>query len=87
MPSLIPFSRREVPTSGMFPNDAFGFYQHRRQSLRNIWIPTPRQPFGGSSKSAGGGIRTHGGLRHRISHPEADLKCGTTLIGRPAPLT
>jgi hypothetical protein len=42
---------------------------------------------GGSVKSAGGGIRTHGGLRHRISHPEADLKCGTTLIGRPAPLT
>ena len=27
---------------------------------------------------AGGGIRTHEGLRHRISRPEADLKFGTT---------
>jgi hypothetical protein len=36
---------------------------------------------------AGGGIRTHEGLRHRISCPEADLKCGTTPRSRPAPLT
>jgi len=28
---------------------------------------------------AGGGIRTHEGLRHRISSPKADLKYGTTF--------
>ena len=39
----------------------------------------------GLSECAGGGIRTHGGLRHRISHPEADLKFGTTLFRPTCP--
>jgi len=36
--------------------------------------------------SAGGGVRTHEGLRHRISYPEADLKCGTTFVSVDLPL-
>jgi len=38
-----------------------------------------------ANPGAGGGIRTHEGLRHRISRPEADLKYGTTLSGLTCP--